>query len=404
MSFRPHRGAWFGSALLLLVAGLAACGPTPYPTPTPSLTPRPTSSPHPTFTPTSIVRATAATTPKATATLSPAPTSGPGTPSPTPSPEPSAAVPVDTPTPAATRAAGPPPRLSGDIIFPVFDGARQMLDLYRLELASGELDLLHSEVSQPALSPDGARLAFRSWRADQRGLWVQPLSGGDAWRLTDFSEAARPRWAPDGERLAFFGRQELDRKARVYLFTGAESTPIVEVRRDGSPILGTSPAWLPDGRLVYQGCYRTNCGLVLIGVDGTGSQVLVEDTTAVAPDISPDGRQIVFMSRLSGYWQVNIVQTDGTGWRRLTDDWYFNGLPVWSPDGRHIAFVSTRDENWPDTFVEADNRIFSLWVMAADGSDQRQLHPFAWPLDGLPAGVPAHEHGGWVEESIAWGP
>jgi Tol biopolymer transport system component len=313
-------------------------------------------------------------------------------------------MPPDTPTPAASRAVGPPPRLTGQILFPVFDLSRQTYDVYRLEVSTGQLGLFEAEASQPALSAGGTQVAYRSWRPDYRGLVVRSLHEGEPWRLTEFTEAARPRWSPEGERFLFFGRQEPDRKERIYLFTGAETMPVVEVRRDGSPILGTAPAWLPDGRMVYQGCYQDKCGLIRLHVDGTGSTVLVEDTTAVAPDVSPDGSQIAFMSRLGGYWQVNVVRADGSGWHRLTDDWYWNGLPVWSPDGRHIAFVSTRDENWPDTPVEAENRTFSLWVMDADGGGQRQLHPFTWVVDGVPGSVPGHEHSGWVEESIAWGP
>jgi hypothetical protein len=404
MSIRLDRKHLIAVWLLWCTVWLVGCGPTPYPTPTPSLTPRPTTTLYPTFTPTAPHRAAVSSATPEPASESPTPGSARETSVPTPSEEPSATLPPDTPTPAATRAVGPPPRLTGQILFPVFDVNRQTYDLYRLDLSTGQLGLLQAEASQPALSPDGTQVAYRSWRPDFRGLVVRSVEEGDAWRLTEFTEAARPRWSPESERFLFFGRQEPDRKERIYLFTGAASMPVVEVRRDGSPILGTAPAWLPDGRMVYQGCYRDKCGLIQIHVDGTGSTVLVEDTTAVAPDVSPDGSQAAFMSQLGGYWQVNVVNADGSGWRRLTDDWYWNGLPVWSPDGRYIAFVSTRDENWPDTFVKAENRTFSLWVMDADGGSQRQLNPFTWVLDGVPGSVPRHEHGGWVEEGIAWGP
>ena len=90
----------------------------------------------------------------------------------------------------------------------------------------------------------------------------------------------------------------------------------------------------------------------------------------------------------------------------MTDDWFWNGLPTWSPDGKHLVFVSTRNENWPDTFELVDNAEleFRLWIMDADGENQRQLHDFAFRMDGLPAGAAAHEVGGWIEERMVWLP
>jgi hypothetical protein len=111
---------------------------------------------------------------------------------------------------------------------------------------------------------------------------------------------------------------------------------------------------------------------------------------------------IAYMSNSSGYWQVNVVNVDGTGQMRLTDDWYWNGLPVWSPDGKQILFVSTRDENWPDNFVLAENKDFRLWMMDADGGNQRPASDLPFRLDGIPAGVPQHEAAGWIEERLVW--
>jgi Tol biopolymer transport system component len=131
---------------------------------------------------------------------------------------------------------------------------------------------------------------------------------------------------------------------------------------------------------------------------------LTEFQDDTAPTVSPDGRQIAYMSRNSGYWQVNVVNADGTGLRRLTDDWYWNGLPTWSPDGRYILFVSSRDENWPDNFQLSENSQFRLWVMDADGGNQRPLDDVTFRVDGVPAGVPAEQVGGWIEERMVWLP
>jgi WD40-like Beta Propeller Repeat len=393
---------------LLSILGLAACGPTPAPTATPTNTPLPTPTLRPTFTPTVLARATQEPSPTVEATKEePRPTATEvSTKEATRTPEPSPTLPEFTPTPASTRAAGPPPTLSGFLLFPVFDTTTQTYDIYRRDMASGEMVKFIEQGSQPAVTPDGKRVGWRSWKPDQRGLLSRPIDGTDVWRMIPFNEAARPDWAPDGERFVFPSRQEPDRVSRLYLFIGTGGDePFIEIQRHGSPIVGRAPAYLPSGRIVYQGCVEDACGLLLMDADGTNPQFL-ENTFPddTAPAVSPDGKQITYMSKSSGYWQVKVVSVDGGGQRPLTDDWYWNGLPAWSPDGQYIIFVSTRDENWPDNFAQVDNAgsRLRLWIMDADGGNQRPLNEFAFRLDGVPAGVPADEVGGWIEERMVW--
>ncbi len=384
--------------LTILAANLAlaSCGTTPTPEPMPTATPEPTGTLRATFTATVLAQATKEATPTVEPTVTKTRQISTRTPRPTPTP------PEHTPTPAATQPAGPPPKLSGVLLFPVFDTTARTYDIYRVDLASGGMEKFIEQASQPAVTSDGKRIAWRSWNQSQRGLLSRPMDGTDIWQMITFTEAARPDWAPGNEQFVFPSRQEPDRESRIYLFTGIGGEPFIEIQRHGSPILGRAPAFLPDGRIVYQGCVENACGLFLMDETGSNPQQLTEFKDDTVPDVSPDGKSIVYMSGNSGYWQVNIVNADGSGQHPLTDDWYWNGLPVWSPDGQHIIFVSTRDENWPDKFVLSENTEFRLWVMDADGGNQHPLNDFTFRMDGIPAGVPEHEHWGWIEERLIW--
>lgn len=388
-------------AFLISSLFLAACGASPTPLPADTATPMPTGTLRATFTPTTLVQATEESTPTAEVTataMETRQTSRERTPAPSPTP------PEDTPTPAATRPAGPPPKLSGTLFFPIFDTSAQTYSVFRMDLTSGEMNQFIEQGSQPAITWDGGRIAWRSWRPDQRGLLSRPMDSSETWQMLTFTEAARPDWAPDNERFVFPSRQEQDRESRLYLFTGVGAEPFIEIQRHGSPIFGRTPSFLPDGRIVYQGCVENACGLYLMDADGANPRQITESNDDTAPAPSPDGRKIAYMSSSSGYWQVNVVNADGTNQQRLTDDWYWNGLPVWSPDGQHIIFVSTRDENWPDSFVLSENKTFRLWVMDADGGNQRPLNDYSFRLDGVPAGVPEYEAWGWIEERLIWRP
>ncbi|MBN1825400.1 MAG: S9 family peptidase [Candidatus Eisenbacteria bacterium] len=62
---------------------------------------------------------------------------------------------------------------------------------------------------QPAWSPDGLRLAFVSDRDKEKGrqLWVMPADGGEARCVTSgYGGASQPVWAPDSRRVAFARR------------------------------------------------------------------------------------------------------------------------------------------------------------------------------------------------------
>jgi len=64
--------------------------------------------------------------------------------------------------------------------------------------------------------------------------------------------------------------------------------------------------------------------------------------------------QIAFMSSRDGNDEIYIMNADGSGQTRLTDNPAYDAAPVWSPDGQRIAFYSTRDGNSEIYVMNAD--------------------------------------------------
>ena len=312
-----------------------------------------------------------------------------------PSATPAAATPLAT-VPATDAASAPAepsatarPRLAGQIAFARFDPERQTYDVYTCPVNSATCQRIAAGASQPDFLPGGSRLVVKSWKANDKGIEQVDTAGHRIWKISNLIEAARPSVDTQGQIYVYHARQEADRQPRLLRTFNADNQPI---RRNGSPILGSAPAWLPDGRVLYAGCVGDACGIILMDADGTNAQQIIPGSAETNPEASPDGRRIVFMSQRDGNWEVYIANLDGSGLTRLTNHPANDGLPTWSPDGRYLAFVSDRDGMW------------AVWIMRPDGSEQMPLFPIGGPLDGPVRGAAAHEVHGWVEERISWAP
>jgi hypothetical protein len=301
-----------------------------------------------------------------------------------------------TPTPTIVPTAGTPDQsppmqetLSGQIAFPRFDAARGTYDTYICRVDGATCWLVAAEASQPDFLADGSQLVVHLWKADDKGLLLLSGSGERIWKITDRLEAARPSADFGAGSYVFQSREESDRQPRLYRTEGTEVQPIV---REAALVRGQSPAWLPDGRILYSGCWQDDCGILTMRADGTFPRQVVAGTTDTNPEASPDGQKVAFMSQREGNWDIYVVDADGSGLQRLTWAPGNDGLPAWSPDGRHIAFVSDRDGRW------------SVWAIHPDGSELQRLFDVGGPLDGRVHNAAPHETNGWVEERISWAP
>ena len=96
--------------------------------------------------------------------------------------------------------------------------------------------------------------------------------------------------------------------------------------------------------------------------------------------VSPDGKRLVFTSLKDGDLDIYTMNVDGSDLRKLTTTPGYDGGPWWSPDGTKIVYrawhpvgdsLATYRSLLAQRLVRP-NRM-ELWVMNADGSDQRQI-------------------------------
>lgn len=280
--------------------------------------------------------------------------------------------------------------LEGRLAFPVFEDGTY--NIYVADVDGTNRQLLLAEASQPDFNTDGTAIAYRSWKTDQRGIFTTPLDHIVPWSIQRKSsaESGRPVWSPDDRVILFHSYEQPDRLPRIF-YTGGEDYLSVRTDKSGVfvDVIGIDPDWMPNGSIVYTERECENCGIFNSSLTGGLIARLTESTGDEAPAASPDGTRVAFMSTRNGAWDLYVVNADGSGLTRLTEDEYVDGLPAWGPDSKTLFFVSKRDDEW------------AIWAIDVESKASAKLFELGGDLDGK-----IHEgtSRGWTEERITWAP
>lgn len=237
------------------------------------------------------------------------------------------------------------------------DAEHTSTSLWLVDLASGanrRLTYGPASDTNPDWSPDGSQIAFLSDRSGVRQVYILPVDGGEARKLTDRPRGVDqgPRWSPDGEQIAF------------------SAHPATERRDPSAPYRVTRFVWRFDGLGNLDDAVQD---VFVQPVDGGEARQLTDDAQ-VNVDLhwSPDGQRILcrtlhdpdraeFFSS-----KVRLVGLDGTIQEVLPIDWGLINNALWSADGERILVLAstgthtmaTKYDLWsidPET-GKADNR------------------------------------------------
>jgi len=280
--------------------------------------------------------------------------------------------------------------------------------VWQIDRFGSEPVLLVPDADDPAVSPDGTRLAFSRVDADDEWarIWVAPL--GDLARARPVSPAgvgvwghAEPAWHPDGALLAYCDFQDL------WVVDADGAGPAKRVT--DSRATSRDPSWFPDGKSLLYTSWRdgtvalwtlhVSSGVSTRVTPGTGPErqpslsrdgtvvgystnsaepdVVVVDrvtghrerlaSTAIEalPDISQDGTEVVLSSDRSGsreLWIQPISEGRSAGpARRITNQAGIPAIPRFSPDGRWVAYY----------LIVRDRR--EVWMVSVDGGTPHRV-------------------------------
>ncbi|HVF40962.1 MAG TPA: hypothetical protein VM939_13765 [Gemmatimonadaceae bacterium] len=212
------------------------------------------------------------------------------------------------------------------------------------------------ENAEAYFSRDGQWLTLQSTRdgrtCDQQ--YVMRVDGSNVRRVSDGRGKTTCGWFfPEGDRLFF------------------ASTTAHDLACPSRPDPSKGYIWPLDRYDIYT-----------VNRDGTNLRRLTNYNVYTAEGVlSPDGRRIVFTSLKDGDLDIYTMNVDGSDVRRLTNTPGYDGGPWWSPDGKRIVYRANHPTDSAELRTYRDllgqglvrpSRV-ELFVMNADGSDQRQI-------------------------------
>lgn len=257
--------------------------------------------------------------------------------------------------------------------------------IYVLDLATEEVELIYSSSSQVSmlrLSNAGDRFVF-SRRIDGDGdereeICTLSVDGSDFRRLTnnDFWDLY-PCWSPDDSRIAFLSWR--DSNLDIYVMDA-----------DGGNVQRLYDSGFHDADIHWVGnriAFTRNSQVWVVKDDGTEAVQVTDPPKAgewgnavlpfgdYDPRFSPDGTKIAFERLVGdnithGNYDIYVINSDGSGETRLTENGYTQGLVVWSHSGDIMVYL---------VGAIGGQAKYRIYMMNSDGTNNHDMTPDYFP-------------------------
>jgi eukaryotic-like serine/threonine-protein kinase len=230
-------------------------------------------------------------------------------------------------------------------------GAGSKLALTWFDQKGSQIDTFGEagELANPAISPDGTRVALALGPAGSRDLWIVDVSRGTNTRFTfDAADDDAPVWSPDSKTIVFSSNRTGQRLLYVKPADGSgEERPVADAS-------GFPTSWSNDGRFILftKGSADTGNDIWMLrdpsatGAESKPMSVLTTRFNELHAQLSPDGRWIAYASNESSTIDVYVrpFSPEGSGEAAGGPKWVVSkglGLaPRWSVDGKQLFYVS----------------------------------------------------------------
>ncbi|HEX2300649.1 MAG TPA: amidohydrolase family protein, partial [Pseudonocardiaceae bacterium] len=224
------------------------------------------------------------------------------------------------------------------------DGRQVVFDLvtgiWVLPIDGGRARRLTDELQDATLphwSPDSRRLVFQSYRDGNFHLWIMDADGSTAPRqlTTGPFDHREPRFSPDGQWLVFSSDRGGTGSYGVFVYDLASGavTAITDTASEEA-----APCWFPDGTRVAYTVDETAIDAVDVGT-GAVSRLVVAPAGArlFGPSLAPDGRTLSYVRLIGASTELVVgdrAVTSGEDVFGFAVSWLSADELVYTADGR----------------------------------------------------------------------
>lgn len=245
---------------------------------------------------------------------------------------------------------------------------RSSLEIYTIATATCHVVLQSDTVIEaPNWHPNGGSLLIngggRLYRVPLDAPAMVPVETGAAIKCNNDHGIS-----PDGKTIVI-SSHHAGRGSEIYIMPGAGG--------DLTLISPDAPSWWhgwsPDGaRLAYvaaRGGSRVIDVYTIAVAGGAETRLTHGEGHCDGPDYSADGTLIYYNCDRDGHAQIWVMNADGSDQRRLFADDYVNWFPHPSPDGAHVLYLAYP----PGTLGHPADLAVALCLMHPDGSNRRRV-------------------------------
>jgi Tol biopolymer transport system component len=251
------------------------------------------------------------------------------------------------------------PSFSADgrgIVFVSEDGAGRLAIYYMPTNPLGPRRLVVSDADDPHFFPNGRAIVFTREVEGRSRIFTIRLDGSGLRQLTSGPhDDLQPAVSPNGNRIAFTSNRDRDgRSDRSDIFTMQADGDDVRAIIDG-PRRESDPDWAPDGRRISFSAGNFHSSIFVIRTGAPRAKRLthcrqIRCRSYLSPAFSPDGRHIAILGLGTRTSTVSVISASGRGFSTTidsggTEEEGFGshvGAPTWSPadPGRRISASS----------------------------------------------------------------
>ena len=247
---------------------------------------------------------------------------------------------------------------------------RSFLEIYDLASATSRVLLqTDRQIEAPNWDPSGNTLLINAEGRLFRVPLAEPaliaVDTGVAVKLNNDHGIS-----PDGRQIVISSHHE-GQGSQIYLLPAEGGDPVKVSPEAPSWWHG----WSPDGKtLAYVAARgeKTAIDVYTLPLGGRETRLTMGEGHCDGPDFSADGRQIYYNCDRDGHAQIWVMAADGTDQRKLFADEYVNWFPHPSPDGQHLLYLAYP----PGTFGHPANLPVALCLCDLDGQNRRRILDF----------------------------